>query len=171
MFCVSSCKILTKPLDAPNYEPVLLSRRKLRLLNTELQPTRAIDVDTDILAIANFAAENQPRNRCLHLALDRPLEWTGAIIRIIPGANQKFTRAFRQLDLDMTLGETLPQTRQLDLDDLLQVLDRERVEHDSLIHAIQKLRTEVTAQFFQYAFLHPFIRPAFKCALVFENPW
>ena len=38
--------------------------------------------------------------------------------------------AIRQFDLDMPFRQTLPQARQLDLNDLLQVFFRKRVEHD-----------------------------------------
>src|SRR5208283_276733 len=44
-----------------------------------------------------------------------------------------------------------------------------RVEDDDLVDAIEKLRTEVPAQFLDHSLLHAFVSGAFKSAAILEN--
>ena len=80
------------------------------------------------------------------------------------------TRRIRQLQPDVPLGQPLSQTAKLDVHDLLQMLLRERVENDDLIHAIQKLRPELPPQLLGDGFLHAVITSAAEIAAIIQNP-
>src|SRR5215469_2813802 len=69
----------------------------------------------------------------------------------------------------MPVRQTLSQPVQLDLDNLFQVLLRERVEDDHLVHPVQELRPEVATQLFEHSVLHPVVAFARETAAIIEN--
>ncbi|GBC78646.1 hypothetical protein HRbin08_02142 [bacterium HR08] len=66
-------------------------------------------------------------------------------------------RPLAQFQLDLPIPQALPQPLQLNLHDALQMLLRQRVEDDDLIHAIQELGAEGPPQFREHGFFHPFV--------------
>src|SRR5579883_291583 len=69
----------------------------------------------------------------------------------------------------MPIRQPLAQTAQLDFDNLLQMLLRERVEDYNFVHAVQEFGPEMVAQLFKHCVLHPLVSVTRVSAPVFEN--
>src|SRR2546425_11984240 len=108
----------------------------------ELQ-TRVAHVDDDLVALAELAFEHPERQRVEDAPLDGPFQGPRAVHRIVTLGDQKILRVVRELDHNLPLLEPLQQVVRLDVDDLLHVVDAERVEEDDLVDAVQELRSEV----------------------------
>ena len=93
-----------------------------------------------------FALQHAHRQRVEHPPLNGPLQRSGPIRWIIPFLHEEFLGPVGELNLDFAIGEPLHQPAQLDVDDLLHVLARQRMEHDDLVDAVEELRPEVLAQ-------------------------
>src|SRR6266850_7674653 len=70
----------------------------------------------------------------------------------------------------MTVGQPPTQSVKLNLNNLLEMLFGQRMEHDGFIHAIQELGTEVMPEFIQHRFLHYFVTFTSEFSLIFQNP-
>src|SRR4029077_12460607 len=70
---------------------------------------------------------------------------------------------------DVTLGQPGPQSLELNLDDLLQVLPREAVEHDNFVDAAEKLGPELPAAHVEHFAFHPLIGFRIVAAAIGEN--
>src|SRR6266540_3777559 len=117
-------------------------RRRLgrpRLLELELA---VLDLHQHRVALGELSLEQPQRERVLDHPLDRALERAGAVGRIPAGLGDVLLRLRRQLDLDPAIGEPLPQPGELQLDDLGQLLARERLELDDLVDPVQELGAE-----------------------------
>src|ERR1043165_4414904 len=75
----------------------------------------------------------------------------------------------REIQRDPTIRQTIAQPSQLYLDDLLQILLAQRMEHNDLINAIQKLGPEVMPQSIENAVFHLFVSVALKLSVVLQN--
>ena len=74
-----------------------------------------------------------------------------------------------EFERDVPVRQPRAQMPELDIDDLLQVRFRERMEHDGLVHAVQELGPEAAPHLFEHGLLHTLVRLAFKRAAVFQN--
>src|SRR5262249_39249859 len=99
----------------------------------------AIITDRDGLAVADLAFEQLPAEGGLQLLLERALQRARPVGRLVADADEVLAGGVGQLQGDLAIREALPQPRQLDVDDLLQVLHAQRVEHDDLIDAVEEL--------------------------------
>src|SRR5947208_14627095 len=79
-------------------------------------------VDPHRVAVRKLAFEQAEGKRVLDHALDRTLERPGAVGGIPAGVGEHLLRVVRQLELDSALGQTPAQTRELQLDDLGELL-------------------------------------------------
>src|SRR5271165_3807829 len=70
----------------------------------------------------------------------------------------------------MPVRQTLSQSVQLDLDNFLQMLLRERVEDNGLVHPVQKLRPEMASQLIEHRVLHPVVAFARETAPILQDP-
>src|SRR5688572_7231654 len=119
------------------------------LVFCEREPRRA-NIDDDAIAFAEIAFQHAHSQRIEDPPLDGSFQWTSPIRRIIPFLYEEFLGRIRQLDLDLTVRQTLHQSTQLDVDDLLDVLSRERVEEDDLVDTVQEFGPEMLPQCFAY---------------------
>ncbi len=117
----------------------------------------------------HFAGDQLAGEGILDLALDGPLERPGAEDRVVANADHMLPGIGREHEFDVPFGEALAQDAELDLDNLLQVLDREAVEDDGFVDAIQELGPEELAQFVHHRELHEVELGAGIGALVLED--
>ena len=106
----------------------------------------SVRVDADRVAVREVALEQPQRERVLDEPLDRPLQRPGAVRRIPARLGERFLRRVRQLERDAPLGEPVAQPFELELDDLRDLVARERLELDDLVDAVQELRPEPVAK-------------------------
>src|SRR5919198_5726607 len=99
-------------------------------------------VGQDRVALAEAALEERRRERVLDQALQRTLQRTRTVRRIPTCLRQQLLRRRRQLDVDPPLRQPSPQSRELELDDLRELLARELLEDDDLVDPVQELRPE-----------------------------
>src|SRR5262245_61217913 len=135
--------------------------------------TLVVKINDYVLPITHLALQDSPAERRLDLPLNRAFERSRAVIRVIAGAHQMLFGGAGQLDLDVSLGESMAKSIELNLHNHLQVFLRERVEDDDFIHAVEKLRPEVIPHLSENRFFHSFVtftreRPAIL-PLVFED--
>src|ERR1051326_1619287 len=91
-------------------------------LGVKLQAALAASIDKYVLVVVDLTRENPAGQRSFHFPLQGALERAGTIHGIVAGAYQVGTRAVRQFNLNMPLGEALAQTYELNFDDLLEML-------------------------------------------------
>ena len=63
-----------------------------------------------------------------------------------PSSESRSTAARRELERDLALGEPRADLLELQLDDLADLLERERVEHHDVVDAVEELGPERRAQ-------------------------
>ena len=103
-------------------------------------------VRADRVALGELALEQPQRERVLDQALDRALERPGAVGRIPARLGDQLLRRVGQLEREPALGEPRAQPRELELDDLAELLARQRLELDDLVDPVQELGPEELAQ-------------------------
>ena len=91
----------------------------------------------------NSPWSTRQRQRIEHPALDRPLQRPRAVHRIVSFFDDQVPRFVGELDPDLPILEPPQQRRELDVDDLPDVLAAERVEEDDVVDPVQELRLEV----------------------------
>src|SRR5690606_17430875 len=74
--------------------------------------------------------------------------------RIMSLLRHPLPRVLRQLHVNLTIRQATVQVRQQQHHDLLQLLERERLEENDVVDPIQKLRPEPPSQFREYLFPH-----------------
>src|SRR5205823_8861784 len=95
-----------------------------------------------------LALEQPKRERILDQPLECPLQRPGAVGWIPTCFGHELLRRFRELEPEAALGQPLAQPPELELDDLAQLLPRERLELDDLVDPVQELGPEVLGQNF-----------------------
>ena len=85
-----------------------------------------LGVDADRVAVAEVALEQPQRERVLEQPLDRPLQRPRAVGRIPAGLGEHLLRGVGQLEREPALGEPRAQPLELQLDDLAELVARER---------------------------------------------
>jgi hypothetical protein len=81
-------------------------------------------IDVYALPIPHFALQDEPRERSFNLALDSALQRPRTVGRIEPGSNQMGARRIAQFYRNVPLRQTRTQARELNFDNLLQMLLR-----------------------------------------------
>src|SRR5688572_8618533 len=127
-------------------------------LLVEFEPGVAADVDDDAVAFAELALEHPQRQRIENAALDGALERAGPVHRIVTFGDDELARRFGQLDMDLAILEPLQQAAELNVDDLLHMIEPERVEEDDLVNPVDEFRPEVLAQRLRDLPLHTFVQ-------------
>ncbi len=123
----------------------LRADRLLRRLARELQRSLPVRPHDDRVAVDELALEHGHRQRILNQPLDRPLERPRAERRIVAFLGEHALRLGRHLERDLALGEQLLEPRELEVDDLLDLLGAERVEDDDVVDAVEELGLERAA--------------------------
>src|SRR5262245_41746557 len=83
----------------------------------------------DVVALVELTTEDRERQRILNQPLNRPLERSCAIRRVVTFRCQRMLRLGRQLERELPLRKELPQPRELQLHDVLELCLAERPEH------------------------------------------
>src|SRR6185436_9346581 len=93
--------------------------------------------------VPDFTLQYQSRQRRLDLALDRALQRTSAIDRVVARQSQMSFGFLGQFERDPPLGQPRPQPLQLNINNHLEIFFAQRMEDDDLIHPVEKLGPEV----------------------------
>src|ERR1044071_8949984 len=115
------------------------------------------------VARLELSFEQFDRERVDDLALQRALQRTRAERGIESFVREHFFRVIADVDDQSTLLDPLRQPLELDADDLLDLIQIERVEHDHVVDAVEELETEPLmtfplAQLEPLIFRHPALR-------------
>src|SRR5690348_15041679 len=129
-------------LPSMPYKMLRNNRLRLRRAHVLERERLAVVIDQNVLAVANVAAKQPFREFVFQLALNRSLERTRAVNRLVPDPHNMSASCVRKLEGDLTIGQPLPQIAELYIHDLLQVFLSQRMEHDNLVDPIQKFRPE-----------------------------
>src|SRR5689334_4650051 len=101
-----------------------------------------------------FPLEDGECQRILHQALDRALQPARAINRIVPLGDDQLLARGRDLERQLAVREEPLEPRDLQVDDLRDIVARERPEDDRVVHAIQELGPEGLPQQLEHLGLH-----------------
>src|SRR5207244_7895908 len=77
------------------------------------------------------------------LLLDHPLEGSSAVRRVVAEVSEQRAGIVRELDVDPPLEEAAGEKRDLQLDDLAELLARERLELHDLVEPVDELGLEL----------------------------
>src|SRR5215212_8700894 len=102
---------------------------RLRSLEHELAVAR---VDADAVAGGELALEQLERELVDELLLDHPLERARAVGRVVAEVADQRARVVGELDLDAALADPPGELRHLEVDDLADLLARQRGELDDV---------------------------------------
>src|SRR6266571_7575307 len=97
-----------------------------------------------------LSLEHGERERVLQEPLDGALQGPGPVDGIVALRDQELLRRRRHLEPHLSVGHESLEPRDLEIDDLADVLARERSEDDGIVHAVQELRPERLAQQFEH---------------------
>ena len=111
-------------------------------------PLWYISISDHMVAVQNAALQNLQRQRVLNQALDGAFQRTRAVGPIIAFEEQQLFGCRRELDGDLAIGQQFAQIIQPQLNNVRKLLFVQRTEDDDVVHAIEKLRTEVLPQGF-----------------------
>ena len=117
----------------------------------------AFDVDHYRVAVNELALEDANRQRVLHLALKSSLQRPRSVDRIESLPRDHLSSRVGQLDVHLPLPQELPQSLELDVDDLADVLATQRMEHDEVVDSIYEFGAEVAADDIHDGVLHRII--------------
>src|SRR5579871_3739162 len=99
--------------------------------------------DDDTVARLEVSLEQPQGEWVLEEALDGALERPRAVGRIPAGLGQERGRLLAQLEAELALGKTGAQAAELQLDDLPELVARQRAELDDLVDPVQELGAEL----------------------------
>src|SRR4051812_1048316 len=117
-------------------------------------------LDHDGRARRQLGAEHEVRERILDVALDRPAERAGAHGRVPALLDQEVLCVLGELELQLALCERLADAAQEELDDRLDLLLLQLVEHDHVVDAVEELGAEDLLQLSHDPVLHVVVRDA-----------
>src|SRR6185312_1807289 len=123
-------------------------------LRLERQPARAVDSNTNRVALDEATFQHRHRERVLEQTLDRPLERPRTERSIVALVREVVLRLGSEIDRQLAIGQQLIQTIELKIHDARDLLLAQRPEHDYVIHAIQKLGPELLPQHRDHLLLH-----------------
>ena len=107
-----------------------------------VRPPASPAVDAHGGAVDDLAAEQHPGQRVADRRLDQAAQRPGAVRRVVAGVGQPLARGVGDLDVDPPGRQPLLEQRELEVDDVRQVVLRERVEDDDLVEPVEELRLE-----------------------------
>src|ERR1035437_5872816 len=84
----------------------------------------------DVLAVAHAALQQGFREWSFELLLNRPLQWTGAIVRLVADASDVLDQGLIQFERDVTRIQPPAQQFELDIDDATELLALQNLEYD-----------------------------------------
>src|SRR4051812_18838878 len=108
-------------------------------------------VDGDRRSVADVASDQRPRDARLDLALDEAPQRARAVDRVVALARDERARRLGDLEREPPVGEAGADAGELQVDDLLDLLEGERLEEDDLVGAVEELGAEARSQLGHHA--------------------
>src|SRR4051812_8826993 len=115
-------------------------------------------LDHDGRAGRELRPQHEVRERVLDVALDRPAERTGTHGRVPALLDEQVLGVLGELQLQLALRERLADAAQEELDDRLDLLLLQLVEHDHVVDAVEELGAEDLLQLSHDPVLHVVVR-------------
>src|SRR5690606_8540111 len=109
-----------------------------------------VEAHSDLVAFLHVLVDDLFGHRVLDVLLDRALQRACAELLIVAFLAEEILGLIGQLQVVAQFADALVHIAQLNVDDLVDVLALERVEHDDVVDAVQELRCEGLLQ----GFLH-----------------
>src|SRR5690606_27070782 len=106
------------------------------------RPALRSHVHLDLVAARELAHQDLLRERILEVTLDRPAERTSTEALVVAVVDEVLDRRIRQLELQLLLLEPALDLREEDMNDLADLLLRQRMEDDDVVQPVQELRVE-----------------------------
>src|SRR4051812_11498739 len=117
-------------------------------------------LDHDGRARRELRPQDEVRQRVLDVALDRATERAGAHGRVPPLLDEQVLGVLGQLQLQLAVRQRLADAAQEELDDRLDLLLLQLVEHDHVVDAVEELGAEDLLQLSHDPVLHVVVRDA-----------
>src|SRR4051794_808676 len=105
-----------------------------------------LGVDGDRRPVADVASDQRPRDARLDLALDEAPQRARAVHRVVALARDERARRLGDLEREPPVAKAGADAGELQVDDLLDLLQGERLEEDDLVDAVEELGPEAGAQ-------------------------
>src|SRR5437667_4043141 len=112
------------------------------------------EVHVDPSTLGHLPAHDRLGERILDVLLDRPPKLARSVLRVVALVHQGRLGGRREDQLDALLGELLVDPVDHQANDLLDVRQRERVEHDDVVDPVDELRPERPLHLLHHAVLH-----------------
>src|SRR2546425_836780 len=112
------------------------------------------EVHVDPSTLGHLPAHDRLGERILDVLLDRPPKLARSVLRVVALVHQGRLGGRREDQLDALLGELLVDPVEHQPNDLLDVRQRERVEHDDVVDPVDELRPERPLHLLHHAVLH-----------------
>src|SRR5207244_103429 len=112
------------------------------------------DVHFDPSALGHLPAHDGLGERILDVLLDRQPQLARSVLRVVALVHQDRLGGRREDELDALLGELLVDLVEHQANDLLDVRQRQRVEHDDVVDPVDELRPERPLHLLHHAVLH-----------------
>ena len=112
-------------------------------LGSQREPLGAVNlVDDDLLPVEDLPSQQHAGQAVADLALDEAAQWPGPVGGVVALVGQPAAGGVGDLQVQAPVRQALGDARQLDLDDLTQLLLGEGLEDDDVVEAIEELRLE-----------------------------
>ncbi len=108
-----------------------------------LEVVGPFDVDADPVLALECAAEDLLGERVFDEVLDRPAERTRTVVGVEALGDDEVLGLVGEDEFQAAVGQPAADLRQLDVDDLLEVVLVQRVEHDHVVEPVEELGPEV----------------------------
>ena len=103
-------------------------------------------LEHDDRAVDDLPGQQRACDAGLDLALDEPPQRPRTVHRVVAPARDQLARLIGELERDTALAQAPVDVGDLEVDDPLDLRQRQRLEQHRLVDAVEELRTEVAAQ-------------------------
>src|SRR5680860_466077 len=104
--------------------------------------TGLVDIDDHLTAVKQFTGQQHPRQRVPDRALYESPQRAGAVRRVVTGPSQPRVRGVGDRDRDPARSQATVELSDLQVDDVRQLVLRQRVEDHNLVETVEELRLE-----------------------------
>src|ERR1017187_4338783 len=109
-------------------------------------------VHQDGVAFGEAAGDQLEGQRILDQPLDGALHGTGAVLRVVPFGDDAVLGGGGDFEFQLAVLEQFAHVDELDIDDPRQMFAGQRVKHNDIVNAVEKLRPELLFERFEQAF-------------------
>ena len=115
---------------------------------------RAVTVDGHAAAIQQVAADDHGRQFVFYVLLQITFDRSCAVLRIVRLFGDQLLGRIGHGQLHFSVSQSLFDTLERKVDDLLNLFQSQRAEYDDIVHTVEEFRSEVVLQFSGYLFLY-----------------